>query len=405
MGILFDFDTLTAFALTFLSWLAATLTAQDLERIGEPPDHSPDYISPQRRFANRFFWGGIVLLIVAGTARLGVAALLNLERPSVPGMVLNVLLYFLLGLAMLGQTHFTRLHRLWQAQKVQMTEELGSRWARYSLILIALAALIAFLLPTGYTFGLLDIVATVVFAVGYVFILLGIVLSFLLGLLMTPLAWLLGNDPPVRPSMELPEMLPPESGAGDVGGVAPDWWELVRSLLFWAAALGMVVYVIRSYLHDRPELLAALTALKPIRFLRDVLAALWRRLTGLADAVGERLPRRLRRRAGGEASQTPARFFRLGALSPRERILYYYLSILRRAGRLGLSRRRAQTPHEYDATLGPHIDQAQQELTQLTHAFVEARYSRHPFDRERDRQVRTRWQRVKSALRALRREK
>jgi hypothetical protein len=95
----------------------------------------------------------------------------------------------------------------------------------------------------------------------------------------------------------------------------------------------------------------------------------------------------------------------LGALSPRERILYYYLSILRRASKLGLSRHRAQTPNEYDTILRPHLDQAQQEMTQLTQAFVEARYSRHAFDREQDKQVRTRWQQVKAALRALRREK
>ena len=128
-------------------------------------------------------------------------------------------------------------------------------------------------------------------------------------------------------------------------------------------------------------------------------------MTGLAKAVNERFPRRLRRWARSESPGKPFRLFRLGALSPRERILYYYLSTLQRASRLSLSRRRAQTPNEYDATLGPHIDQAQQEMTQLTQAFVEAQYSRHAFDREQDKQIRARWQRVKAALRSLRREK
>ena len=44
-------------------------------------------------------------------------------------------------------------------------------------------------------------------------------------------------------------------------------------------------------------------------------------------------------------------------------------------------------------------------MTELTQAFVEARYSRHAFDRERDRQVRADWQQVKAALRAIRRER
>jgi hypothetical protein len=40
----------------------------------------------------------------------------------------------------------------------------------------------------------------------------------------------------------------------------------------------------------------------------------------------------------------------------------------------------------------------------LTHAFVEARYSRHTFDREQARRVRADWQRVKAALQALKRK-
>jgi hypothetical protein len=404
LNILLDRETVAAFVLALLSWLASTQTIQDLERIGEPPEHIRSYISPRERLANRFFWGGIVLLVIAGIARLGIATLLHLSHPSVPGLVLNVLVYFLLGLAMLGQAHFTRLHRLWQAQKVKIAEGLADRWARYSLIFIGLAALIAFLLPTGYTFGLLDVAATILFALGYVLVVLGLFLSFLFGLLMMPLAWLFKDSyttPNVPSPLEFPR--PEASGAGP-GGVA-NWWEILRSLLFWAVALGMVVYVIRSYLHDRPELLAALTALKPIRFLRDLLAALWRRLVGLAEAVNERLPGRMQLRAGRGSPETPFRLFRLGALPPRERILYYYLSILRRASRLGLPRRRSQTPHEYDDTLGPHLDQARPEMTQLTQAFIEARYSRHAFDQERDKQVRARWQQVKAALRALRREK
>ena len=98
----------------------------------------------------------------------------------------------------------------------------------------------------------------------------------------------------------------------------------------------------------------------------------------------------------------PFHFLRLSALSARERILYYYLSVLRRAERQGLPRRRTQTPYEYDATLSPNLPSAQQELASLTQAFVEARYSPHTVDARQTRQVHTYWQQVKAALRALR---
>jgi hypothetical protein len=82
-------------------------------------------------------------------------------------------------------------------------------------------------------------------------------------------------------------------------------------------------------------------------------------------------------------------------------VLYYYLSVLRRADERGIPRRPAQTPDEYRARLGPSLPQAEEEVNQLTDAFVEARYSRHTVEREQARRVRESWQRVKAALRAL----
>jgi len=399
---LFNPETTVAFLLAILSWHTATQTIRDLERIGEPPERNRHYTPPLQKLTSRFFWGGAVLLIFAGITRIGIAALLDLERPSVPGLVLNVLVYFLLGLVMLGQVRFTRLRVQWQAQRIKIADELPGRWARYSLILIALAALIAFLLPTGYTVGLLDIVATIIYVISYALTLIVTIISIILGLLLLPLARLLGRDR-TTPLKELPPLQLPRQEPGKPGIATPNWLEILRSLLFWAAVLGMAYYVIRSYLRDHPELVQALTSLGPIRALRTFLSALWRRLLGLAEAVNERIPQGLAlRRARKRPSTERARFFRLGALSPRERVLYYYLSILRRAGQQGFPRRHTQTPHEYDGAIRPHLPDAQPEMSRLTQDFVEARYSNHPVGPDEERQVRTRWQRVKAALRALR---
>ncbi len=401
-----DPEMTAAFILALLSWWVSTQTARDLERIGEPPERRRYYVPPRESLANRFFWGGAVLLLIAGLNRIGIAALLNLRRPPVPGLVLNVLVYFLLGLVMLGQMQFVTLRIRWQAQKIKIADELAGRWVRYSLVVIGLAALVAFLLPTDYTLGLLDlvggaldlIVSTLSFLAGLLFFLISLPVWLWLYLL-----FLLTGGPSSPPQPSLPSLQPQEPGGP--GGAAPGWFEILRSLLFWTVALGMVVYVVRSYLLDHLEILGALAALGPIRALRRFLAALWRRIVGLAETINERFPRRsLLRRVSPRPSEGPFRFFRLGALPPRERVLYYYLSILRRAGRQGFPRRRAQTPHEYDASLGPHLPEAQQEMSLLTQAFVEARYSRHAIDQERARQVRADWQRVKAGLRALKRK-
>ncbi len=135
-------------------------------------------------------------------------------------------------------------------------------------------------------------------------------------------------------------------------------------------------------------------------------AALRRWLGGWGETLRERVPRgwslRLRRR--DRLSKEPFGFFRLGALSPRAQVLYYYLSVLHRAAKQGIPRRPAETPNEYRATLEPKLPEAQGEFDELTHAFVEARYSRRAIEREDARHVRSSWQQVKEALRALKRK-
>jgi hypothetical protein len=258
-------------------------------------------------------------------------------------------------------------------------------------------------IPTGYTMGFLE-------AAGSAFILLSRIAQFILSLLAFIVSipiWLLmsllgGDTPP--PSLLTPSTQPVQPA--EAPAAAPPWFETLRSLVFWIVALGIVFYVIRSYLRDHPQVREALSSLWLIRSIRNFLVALWRGLTGVAETIGARLPRRLSLRRRDRAPHEPIfRFFRLGALSPRERTLYYYLSILRRAGQQGFQRKDSQTPYEYDAVLEPHLPQAQQEMGQLTDDFVEARYSPHPVDREKEREVRTRWERVKAALRTLKKRK
>jgi hypothetical protein len=142
--------------------------------------------------------------------------------------------------------------------------------------------------------------------------------------------------------------------------------------------------------------------LGPARILRRWWAALRRLWSRTAAAIGERL-------AGGLSLPWSRRLwsgksislFRLGALSPRERVLYYYLSIVRRAGERGFPRRRSQTPYEYDVLLEPNLPHAQQDMASLTQAFVEARYSRREIEPGQAGQIQTYWQRVKAALQEL----
>ncbi len=398
----FDLETLAAFVLAFLSWQASTQTARDFERLNDPPEYHRYYVSPMETLTGRFFRGGVALLIAAGLTRIGIAQLLNLRRPPVPGLVLNVLVYFLLGLVMLGQVRFATLRKRWQSQEIEVADELAGRWVRYSLAFIGLVALLAFVLPTGYTLGLLAMIGWILGAIAAV---ISFVAMLLLWLFTIPMTWLLSLLGP-EPSASPPSLPPPQFSQPDPATSAPaDWFQVLRSLVFWAVAVGMLVYVVRSYLRDRPELLETLLALGPIRMLLRLWAALWRWLDGWGPLVTQHIPRQwpqwLTRRMA--MPEEPFRYLRLRGLSPRAQVLYYYLSILQRAGQQGLPRRAAQTPYEYKATLAHNLPGVQEEMELLTQAFVEARYSQHVVELDQVQRVRINWKQVKAALRSIKR--
>lgn len=317
-----------------------------------------------------------------------------------------MLLYFGLGLIMLGQVRFSLLHSAWQDQDIPVDRTLPGRWKWASVTLIVIAAALAFALPNSYPaaakllewFGIaLAWVLAIIFYLGGLLI---FVITWLFHLILSRLfrPSAAGPEPAVPPRFDPPVIPPLEPG------VTPEWVLLLRSVLFSALIAAGALYVIRTYLRDHPEMGAWLRDLRPVGALRR----LWETIRGwfarLKRGVQIRLPRpRLRRPVGKKSRQVRFPFFRLGALSPRERILYYYWSILRRAERLGYPRRRPETPNEYQDNLKPHLPRGDAEMEELTKAFIEVRYSKHPIRSGRDRELRSDWQRVKESLRALRR--
>jgi hypothetical protein len=80
-------------------------------------------------------------------------------------------------------------------------------------------------------------------------------------------------------------------------------------------------------------------------------------------------------------------------------VIYYYLSLVRRAGELGIRRRPAQTPSEYEPVLASELPDVQTEVDALTAAFIEARYSPRPVDPQAPNQARALWARLRAAMR------
>lgn len=417
-SIFLDWEMAAGFFWLLLAWGIGSQTALDLEVVDGPEELQLDERSWEQMrqdllayqaergddrtamesLSSRFWYGGALLLIVTGMSQLRFTQLLNFSAPPQDGLLLTVLFYFLAGLMMLGLIRHTTLRRRWQIKRIDIAPDLSSRWVYYTLTLVGLASLLAFALPTDYSAGMLDYAAYMFDRIAQWALFLSMWLAFLLGLPFVLLLWLLSSlftEESLPLDVSPPGMMPLQ--AAPPPGSSPEWYELLRVLLFWALILGIFYFVLRSYLQDHPQLVASLRSMKPVRALRRWWHALWQRLRKWGRAAAARLPDLISRRIA-TLSSPKALFQRAGTQSPRQKVLYYYRNILQRAAQQGIGRHQTQTPYEYDHTLEPNLPAAQEELAHLTHAFVEARYSQHdiaPQDAERAREE---WERVKDAL-------
>jgi hypothetical protein len=388
----FDSQTLLAYFLGVVAWIGANQTARDLDAVDDPTMYLGE-TGPRRRLMGRYFLGGAVLLVFAGIRRVNLMSVLNMDNPRVTGLILNVLIYFFTGLVMLGLVQYVHLNTLWRRDKVKVSKGMGTTWIRYLLVLLGLAAIVAFLLPTGYTVGILDLAAMIFFVISYL-------VTFLYLLLLWPISMLLSllMGRPVEsalPPMQRPQFAPEPPQARSPGS---PFWGILQSFLFWAILIAVVIYLVRSYLRDHPEMLAAIQQFRPIAWLVGLWRAIRRWLREVGHTVQTRVPaliRRLRptRSTSGTEQERPR-----GPTS-RQQLIYHYLTTLDRAKEAGLPRRHTETPYEYRRTLEPHLAESAEAMQGLTESFIVARYSVHSIKPEEVARQQSNAREVQRALR------
>jgi hypothetical protein len=389
-----------AMTLVLLCWFFAADTAADLERVGEPPEQTPAYTPPLDTLTNRFLVGGGNLLVATGLSKIRLEQLFDLGRAPISGLILHVLVYFLLGVILLGQVRYTELSRRWEERGTRMAPELPAGWVRYSMIFVALVALLAFVLPTSYTVGLLDVLRTIL---GWIVTIITTIILLILTALSVVASAILSLFGITTQPMQFqpappPPPLPPPPGGEDGG----QWLEFAKSALFWVGVIAVLAYLARSYWQSGPRLRQILATFAPLRRVLQWWAGVWRGVRQSLAVVGEQIGRLLPARSAPTGGSALGRLLRVRGLSPRDQVLYYYLSIVRRSGRQGYPRHGTQSPREFSAGLAPQLPQAQEDLDRLTQEFIEARYSRHPIEPPEANQAQTHWQQVKAALQRAR---
>jgi hypothetical protein len=367
----------------------------------------------RRRLVNMILIIGGVMLFMTAVLRS------DLGTPwfALPALQLgffNIMLYFLLSLVLLSLTQFSILRVGWLHEGAPLQPGLAGRWFIYSSIFLAVLALISFSLPTGYSLGLLAFLRLVLSITTYGISLIGFIITLPLMLLMVFLARLFNRPEMEQPLPELPGpvQLPPQTP----GSPLP-WLELLKGLLFWLFFFVVVLYALRQYLRDHPEITAALRRYQLFRLL----GSLWQAVRGWVSSTGERVAaagagvRDLFSRRISKPSPLRGSFVNPRRLPARQQVIFYYLAMLRRARERGIPRGPAETPYEYALQLESQLNEklegadeasseasgASESVESLTERFMDARYSLHPVTPEETGLARRYWERIRQALQKI----
>lgn len=373
----------------------------------------------RRLIANRVILIGAGMVILIALLRMEAGAQNSLEFQNVNIFIL--LVYFILGITLLSLIQFSiqRIH--WIMDRSYIHANLGRKWFLYSVIFIALLTLLALVLPTEYSVSLLSTLQSVLtFFLG--------VISTIIALISLPFIWLfgllmslLGGEASDPPPPEIGEIMPsfPIAQPG-----APPWFEILKSILFWTLLAGVIVASFIIYFNEHGKTFSQLRNISLWRFFGRIFSWLKNLITGMNNTITQKIGQSIQRLRDWEYRNYQPKgykFINPRKMEPKEQILFYYLSILKRMENKGWTRKPSQTPFEYSKILkeliavdgdiqldkdplhpAENLENVKHDLTQLTDRFVEAKYSEHSVTLSESEDMRNHWQRLIQFVRNIR---
>ena len=383
----------------FIVWIFSYLFASDLYlleideavRFDERVKNTP----VRDKVMSRILYLAMGVVLLAGVMLQDVAVD---SHPVSPNMIVPfIILFIVLGLALLSLTRFASLQSAWRQAGVQIPSQIPHRWLVYGSFILILGTGVIVFLPTHYGMGFFETVIAVIrllaLGITYLFALI-VLLVRMISRLFSPNNNVSQNQPVV--STLTPDILPNKPAASQ---------DLLGSLIFWVFLTALVVIALRQYILYNRDLAEELKRFKPIHWILSG----WKRLItvikktnkNIGDYIQDRL-QQLRNLAKPVTEMNEWNYINLRRLSTRQRIIFYYLALIKRAGETHVARQEGQTPYEYAKTLTTSFEEGRDGVDEMTETFIEARYSRHEILREKENKTRSAWESIRRLLRKRR---
>ena len=400
--------------LVYATWMLSVLVTDDFLQMGLHPDElivrtgrgenrwSPDVqMRSDRqgllvRFTQRWIGGGLLLLLLTAGSQIGAGSngLFAITRQAIdPLVIAATLLYFLIGLILIAVGRLAVLRAQWQIERIPAETTIARNWPIYTAALLLAAGLLAAILPLGGTFRLAQIL-------GWIIQSLYIVVFGILGLVMAFIAQFFPGGEAVDASSPAGPLAPPQVEAGAQSLAVPPW---IGGTIFWVILAILLGYAAYLYLQERGVTFGWLRRLW--ERLRQAWRGLWGEVASWRAALAPSAPTAEEERQGRRAPRWWRRL-QLGQMSASERIRYFYLTTLEQAHEQGVGRKPGETPLRYAPRLEDTIhEENEKPFSQLTDEFVEIQYAGRIFDDASASYAQRLWQRIQSALEALRAQK
>lgn len=352
-------------------------------------------------FSQQFMVGGLIILFCAAMASFNLTELADVDGVLTrgisrlglsSGMLVSLITYFLCGFMLLSQGKLAVLEIRWLANDVKQRTPIGRYWYRRTLFILLAIGLVAAFLPIGSTLPFMHLLNAIIYAVitliTAVIYLISLLLYYIFALLFsegTPI-----EDSPAPPPPPPPPQTPPLETSETI--------QYIFSSAFWSIAVIMSIIAFSFFLRDRG-----------VKIDNVFLQRIWLTIKLWWHMIRHGINDQLQEIQGGLQSiftqkprtedQPPWRFIRLNSLSPRERVYYFYLSTVKRANEKGVPREISETPLEFADDLKENWPDAEQEIDELTDAFLHARYSPDTVDENDVTPIKKQWKRLKANLR------
>ncbi|HUE75590.1 MAG TPA: DUF4129 domain-containing protein, partial [Chloroflexota bacterium] len=407
------------------AWATAFVSAQDLNglrvQIGELTGiegarkhqaaweservRTIDHTEPLRKLAGRFVTGGWFLILLAGftavdvqqfTSWDAVTGLVASGRPTVSATYLNVVIYWVLVLLLLGEAQYVRRRTLWRLDDVPQSETVGTRWVQALVAVVVFAVIVASIMPTDIWLGFSDVLDVLYWGFSTVLTYLMAVVFLLFWLITLPLRLLMSDSTGERPSVSPPPLPDAVAPTGD-----NTLLEILRLIIFVAFAGSVLIFAVRTAWRERTRfrfwpIIASFISLVA-RMLRALLG-LGGFLRRAAVQIILAIPLVRSRPATTSGRWSGLRSLVAGR-DPRSTVEMFYFLAAERAARLGSRREPHITALEYARQIRRDLPEADPEIEVLTDVFVSARFSLKPVGKAEVSLARRAWEDFRRRLR------